>query len=161
MEEAGADWDVSMYGGASQGFTHTDAVPWAMPSVAFHTAAEQRSFALTRAFLAEAFAAVGGRAQPSPAAWSPWPDWAPRAPRPRLAPYLSAPRLPLRSAGSCLRSARPRPRPAPLSTWPHARAALVARTPSHPAVPCSLWLRAAGAWQPVVALPHAESHRPS
>jgi hypothetical protein len=62
MEEAGAGWEVSMYGGASQGFTHTDAVPGAMPGVAYHAAADQRSFVLTRAFLAEAFTAVGGPA---------------------------------------------------------------------------------------------------
>jgi dienelactone hydrolase len=59
MDEAGADWQVSMYGGASHGFTHADAVPGAIPGVAYHAAADQRSFALTRAFLADAFAAVG------------------------------------------------------------------------------------------------------
>jgi dienelactone hydrolase len=62
LDQAGADWQVSMYGGASHGFTHADAVPGAIPGVAYHAAADQCSFALTRAFLAEAFAGVGGPA---------------------------------------------------------------------------------------------------
>jgi hypothetical protein len=34
MEEAGADWEVSTYGGASHSFTHADAVPGAIPGAA-------------------------------------------------------------------------------------------------------------------------------
>lgn len=60
MDEAGADWQLSMYGGASHGFTHADAVPGAIPGVAYHAAADQRSFALTRTFLADTFAAANG-----------------------------------------------------------------------------------------------------
>jgi dienelactone hydrolase len=62
MDEAGADCQLSMYGGASHGFTHADAVPGAIPGVACHAAADQRWFALTRAFLADAFAAAGAPA---------------------------------------------------------------------------------------------------
>lgn len=55
MERAGADWQLVVYGNAVHGFTHRHAVPGATPGVAYDEAADQRSFAATRAFLAEAF----------------------------------------------------------------------------------------------------------
>jgi dienelactone hydrolase len=56
MDHAGADWQLIMYGGAMHGFTHQHAVPGAMPGVAYDAPADQRSFAATLAFLAEALA---------------------------------------------------------------------------------------------------------
>ena len=62
MNEAGADWQLIMYGGAQHGFTHAHATPGAMPGVAYHETADRRSFAAARDFLAEAFAlSAGGR----------------------------------------------------------------------------------------------------
>lgn len=55
MNEAGADWQLNVYGGAQHGFTHARAVPGAIPGVAYHEAADRRSFAAARDFLAEAF----------------------------------------------------------------------------------------------------------
>jgi dienelactone hydrolase len=60
MDHAGVDWQLIMYGGAMHGFTHEHAVPGAMPGVAYHALADQRSFLAARAFLAEAL-------QPGPA----------------------------------------------------------------------------------------------
>lgn len=54
MDRAGADWQLIIYGGAMHGFTHQHAVPGAVPGVAYHPLADQRSFAATRAFLADA-----------------------------------------------------------------------------------------------------------
>ena len=54
MNRAGADWQLVMYGRAMHGFTHQDAVPGAMPGVAYDPRADERSFAAARAFLAEA-----------------------------------------------------------------------------------------------------------
>ena len=56
MDHARADWQLIMYGGAMHGFTHQHAIPGAMPGVAYDASADQRSFAATRAFLAEALA---------------------------------------------------------------------------------------------------------
>ncbi len=56
MNVARADWQLIMYGGAMHGFTHRRAVPGATPGVAYDSLADARSFAATRAFLAEAFA---------------------------------------------------------------------------------------------------------
>lgn len=53
MDRAGADWELVMYGGAQHGFTHRHAVPGATPGVAYHAQADARSFAATRAFLAD------------------------------------------------------------------------------------------------------------
>jgi dienelactone hydrolase len=56
MNQAGADWQLVMYGRAMHGFTHRDAVPGApgtMPGVAYDQLADERSFAATRAFLAD------------------------------------------------------------------------------------------------------------
>ena len=57
MNDAGADWQLVMYGRAQHGFTHRHAVPGAMPGVAYDRLADERSFAAVRAFLAEALAA--------------------------------------------------------------------------------------------------------
>ncbi len=54
MDHAGADWQLIIYGGAMHGFTHQHAGPGAVPGVAYHRLADGRSFAATRAFLAEA-----------------------------------------------------------------------------------------------------------
>jgi dienelactone hydrolase len=56
MNDAGADWQLIIYGGALHGFTHSHATPGAVPGVAYHQAADSRSFAATRNFLAEVFA---------------------------------------------------------------------------------------------------------
>lgn len=56
MNRAGADWQLIMFGGAMHGFTHRDAAPGAVPGVAYHPVADERSFAATRAFLAGAIA---------------------------------------------------------------------------------------------------------
>jgi len=53
MDRAGADWQLIIYGGAMHGFTHQHAEPGAVPGVAYHRLADERSFAATRAFLAE------------------------------------------------------------------------------------------------------------
>ena len=54
MDRAGADWQLIIYGGAMHGFTHQHAVPGAVPGIAYHRLADERSFAATRAFLTEA-----------------------------------------------------------------------------------------------------------
>jgi len=54
MNHAQAHWQLIMYGGAMHGFTHEHAVPGAMPGVAYHQVADQRSFAAIQAFLADA-----------------------------------------------------------------------------------------------------------
>lgn len=53
MNQAGADWQLAVYGNAQHGFTHKHAVPGATPGVAYDPAADERSFAAVRAFLAE------------------------------------------------------------------------------------------------------------
>lgn len=58
MDNAGADWQLIMYGGAVHGFTHDHAVPGAIPGVAYDEAADRRSFLAARNFLAEALAAA-------------------------------------------------------------------------------------------------------
>jgi dienelactone hydrolase len=56
MNDAGADWQLVMYGRAQHGFTHRHAVPGTTPGVAYDRLADERSFAAIRAFLAEALA---------------------------------------------------------------------------------------------------------
>jgi len=53
MTDAGADWQLLMYGGAMHGFTHTDAKPGARHGVEFHEATDRRSFEAATAFLDE------------------------------------------------------------------------------------------------------------
>ena len=54
MGHAQADWQLVVHGGAMHGFTHEHAVPGAVPGVAYDPVADQRSFAASRSFLAEA-----------------------------------------------------------------------------------------------------------
>jgi len=56
MNHARADWQLIIFGGAMHGFTHSDAAAGATPGVAYHAVADERSFAATRAFLADAMA---------------------------------------------------------------------------------------------------------
>jgi dienelactone hydrolase len=56
MDQADADWQLVMYGGAQHGFTHKHAAPGATPGVAYNARADTRSFAATRTFLTEIFA---------------------------------------------------------------------------------------------------------
>ncbi len=53
MTAAGADWQLAIYGGAMHGFTHTHAVPGAMPGVEYHEPTDRRSFAVAQTLLAE------------------------------------------------------------------------------------------------------------
>jgi dienelactone hydrolase len=53
INEAGADWQLIVYGGAMHGFTH-DSGP-AAPGVAYDAAADGRSFTAIKTFLAEIF----------------------------------------------------------------------------------------------------------
>lgn len=55
MEDAAADWQLTMYGGAMHGFTHRHAQPGAATGVAYDERADRRSFAHANAFLAETF----------------------------------------------------------------------------------------------------------
>jgi dienelactone hydrolase len=55
MEQARADWQFIMYGGAQHGFTHRHAQPGAAPGVAYEEHADRRSFEAASRFLAEAF----------------------------------------------------------------------------------------------------------
>lgn len=57
MNVAGADWQLIMYGGAQHGFTHADATLGSVPGVAYDPAADARSFAAARGFLADVFGA--------------------------------------------------------------------------------------------------------
>jgi dienelactone hydrolase len=57
MNDAAADWQLIMYGGAVHGFTHAHAVPGAVPGVAYDPRADSRSFTAACGFLAEIFAA--------------------------------------------------------------------------------------------------------
>ena len=53
MKQAGADWELTVYGGAMHGFTH-DSGP-AMPGVAYNATADARSSIAIRIFLSEIF----------------------------------------------------------------------------------------------------------
>jgi dienelactone hydrolase len=55
MTAAGADWQLTMYGGAQHGFTHAHARPGQTPGVEYDETADRRSFADAAAFLAAAF----------------------------------------------------------------------------------------------------------
>jgi dienelactone hydrolase len=52
MTAAEARWQLNVYGSAMHGFTHRDAVPGAIPGVAFDEAADRQSFDDIRGFLA-------------------------------------------------------------------------------------------------------------
>ena len=53
MKEAGADWQLIMYGGALHGFTHPGPSPF--PGVAYNAAADARSTIASRDFFTELF----------------------------------------------------------------------------------------------------------
>jgi dienelactone hydrolase len=57
MLAAGADWQLHVHPGAQHGFTHRQlaGVPSPIPGVAYDEAADHRSFAVLRAFLADTF----------------------------------------------------------------------------------------------------------
>jgi dienelactone hydrolase len=55
MEQARADWQLIMYGGAQHGFTHRHAQHGATPGVAYDEHADRRSFEAASRFLTEAF----------------------------------------------------------------------------------------------------------
>jgi len=61
MNDAGADWQLNVYGRAVHGFTHRHALPGATPGVMFDPVADARSFAAAAAFLAGAPDATGNR----------------------------------------------------------------------------------------------------
>jgi dienelactone hydrolase len=56
MDNAGADWQLVIYGRAQHGFTHRHAAPGVTPGVAYDPVADERSFTATRAFLADVLA---------------------------------------------------------------------------------------------------------
>lgn len=57
MDDAGADWELIVYGAAVHGFTHEHAVAGSTPGVAYDAKADQRSFVAVQTFLADAFSA--------------------------------------------------------------------------------------------------------
>lgn len=67
MHQARADWQLIVYGNAVHGFTHADAVPGAIPGVAYDAAADHRSFQAACDFLGEILprpaSSAGGRSQ--------------------------------------------------------------------------------------------------
>jgi dienelactone hydrolase len=67
MTQAGADWQVNIYGSAMHGFTHRHAVPGAQPGVAYDAVADERSFAAARDFLAGALLRAARPAATPPA----------------------------------------------------------------------------------------------
>jgi dienelactone hydrolase len=67
MQQAEADWQLIVYGNAVHGFTHADAVPGAIPGVAYDAAADRRSFHAACDFLAEVLPLPATRAGESAA----------------------------------------------------------------------------------------------
>jgi dienelactone hydrolase len=66
MQQAEADWQLIVYGNAVHGFTHADAVPGAIPGVAYDAAADRRSFHAACDFLAEVLPLPATRAGNQP-----------------------------------------------------------------------------------------------
>ncbi len=64
MNQADADWQLIVYGGAMHGFTHEHAVAGSMPGVAYDASADARSSRAIQNFLEEVFGAGAGRDQP-------------------------------------------------------------------------------------------------
>jgi dienelactone hydrolase len=60
MNNAGADWQLIVYGGAMHGFTDKDAAEYKVPGVAYNAAADARSTGAMEKFLGELF---GSQAQ--------------------------------------------------------------------------------------------------
>jgi dienelactone hydrolase len=55
MNNAGADWQLIVYGGAMHGFTHEDAAEYKLPGVAYNAIADARSSEAMEKFLGELF----------------------------------------------------------------------------------------------------------
>jgi dienelactone hydrolase len=55
MNNAGADWQLIVYGGAMHGFTHEDAAEYKVLGVAYNAVADARSTGAMEMFLAELF----------------------------------------------------------------------------------------------------------
>jgi dienelactone hydrolase len=55
MNQAEADWQLVVYGGAMHGFTHETATSGQTPGVAYDAAADARSSTAIEAFLRELF----------------------------------------------------------------------------------------------------------
>jgi dienelactone hydrolase len=64
MERAGADWQLTVFGGAMHGFTHEHAVAGATPGVAYHPATDARSSRALETFFAELFGSAKGDGPP-------------------------------------------------------------------------------------------------
>jgi dienelactone hydrolase len=56
LENAGADWQMMIYGGARHGFTNPDAEKYGLQGVAHDVMADNRSWALMQSFFEEIFA---------------------------------------------------------------------------------------------------------
>lgn len=64
MNRAGADWQLSVYGGAMHGFTHEHAIGTGTPGVAYHASADARSSTAMQIFFAEIFGSDASNGQP-------------------------------------------------------------------------------------------------
>jgi len=53
LDNAGADWQMAIYGRAMHGFTHKHATPGSIPGVAYDPVADARSFSTVSTFLAD------------------------------------------------------------------------------------------------------------
>jgi dienelactone hydrolase len=53
MDNAGADWQLTVYGRAMHGFTHKHAAPGSTPGVAYDPVADARSFSAASIFLSD------------------------------------------------------------------------------------------------------------
>jgi len=58
MNNAGADWQLIVYGGAMHGFTDKDAAEFKVPGVAYNAAADARSTGAIEGFLRELFGSL-------------------------------------------------------------------------------------------------------
>ncbi|TPQ29141.1 dienelactone hydrolase [Bradyrhizobium guangdongense] len=56
MRQASVDWQVHVYGGAAHGFTNPELIGAGLPDLAYHEAADRRSWAAMLALLEDAFA---------------------------------------------------------------------------------------------------------
>lgn len=55
LDEAGADWEMDVYGGAYHGFTNPDAAQFGMDNLRYQPKADQRSWARMQTFFKELF----------------------------------------------------------------------------------------------------------
>lgn len=56
MGKTGADWQIHVYGGAAHGFTNPELIGAGLPNLAYHEAADRRSWAAMLDLLEDAFA---------------------------------------------------------------------------------------------------------